>query len=476
MLIASRDELPEHLLQYFEPIPKEIEMEASGSYVKHIVQVFHEIKRVLKKTGCLYLNLGDTYSGGGGNSKQYNRGPNSTFSQNTGNLFPEESVTKETSLPPKCLIGIPERIMLGLIDDGWILRNKVIWYKPGHMPSSVKDRFSNGWEAIYFFVKQGRYWFDLDAVRVPHSEGYLSENRPAGILRQKLYPNSQERYSSTEDPHLAQFIGEPKIESTTGEITANPLGKNCGDYWEYEVPDSSLLWLAGIIDAEGAIYASHKGQTETHPYVEIVNTDSRLMRVVQSIIRRILKKDINIKERDLSNQGHRNIWRISLYGESASKVCEAVMPYLLTKRQRAKLAIELQELQAHRVPFQETDESVLSNRERIWERMRVLNEFGEELNEEPDTWTVNTQPFPEAHFATFPEKLVERPIKASCPKDGIVLDPFAGSGTVALVAKNLGRSSISIEIKPEYCEMIKLRIDFGHETIDRAIEWIYETS
>lgn len=73
-------------------------------------------------------------------------------------------------------------------------------------------------------------------------------------------------------------------------------------------------------------------------------------------------------------------------------------------------------------------------------------------------WTVNTRPYKEAHFAVFPEKLVEDPIKAGCPKGGTVLDPFMGSGTVLVVAEREGRNSIGIELSREYVEIAKRRV------------------
>jgi DNA modification methylase len=74
-------------------------------------------------------------------------------------------------------------------------------------------------------------------------------------------------------------------------------------------------------------------------------------------------------------------------------------------------------------------------------------------------WNVPTEPFKEAHFAVFPPKLIEPMIKAGCPEGGIILDPFAGSGTTGLVARNLGHNFILIELKPEYCEMARKRIE-----------------
>jgi DNA modification methylase len=74
-------------------------------------------------------------------------------------------------------------------------------------------------------------------------------------------------------------------------------------------------------------------------------------------------------------------------------------------------------------------------------------------------WSVITKPFKGAHFATFPPDLIEPCILAGCPKDGIVLDPFSGSGTTAMVARNNGRKSIGIEINEEYCEISKKRLE-----------------
>lgn len=74
-------------------------------------------------------------------------------------------------------------------------------------------------------------------------------------------------------------------------------------------------------------------------------------------------------------------------------------------------------------------------------------------------WTVTTQPFSEAHFATFPPDLIEPAILAGCPKDGTVLDPFGGAGTTGLVADRLGRNAILIELNPAYAEMAKRRIE-----------------
>lgn len=95
----------------------------------------------------------------------------------------------------------------------------------------------------------------------------------------------------------------------------------------------------------------------------------------------------------------------------------------------------------------------------IWRNGRDGTEWGNRVTRNKrSVWTIATQPFSEAHFATFPEKLAETCIKAGCPKAGIVLDPFAGSGTTGKVALHLGRRFVGIELNPEYAAMAERRI------------------
>jgi DNA modification methylase len=85
------------------------------------------------------------------------------------------------------------------------------------------------------------------------------------------------------------------------------------------------------------------------------------------------------------------------------------------------------------------------------------NPFGDSRNK-CSVWTIPTQPYPEAHFATFPEALVEPCIKAGFPAGGVVLDPFCGSGTVGLVARRLSCDFVGIELNPEYVKLAEKRL------------------
>lgn len=85
-------------------------------------------------------------------------------------------------------------------------------------------------------------------------------------------------------------------------------------------------------------------------------------------------------------------------------------------------------------------------------------------------WTINTKPFPEAHFAVYPEELVTIPTKAGCPNGGVVMDPFVGSGTTMKVAKDLRRSATGIELNQQYIDIIKKRLNWGSSSL-YSIEW-----
>lgn len=237
-----------------------------AAFVERLVEVFREARRVLADDGTLWLNLGDSYSSG-------TRRTYDTRSGKTGGR--DVSANRPVSgLPGKNLLGIPWRVAFALQDDGWILRNDIIWAKPNGMPESVTDRLSTKHEHVFMLSKRARYWFDLDPIREPHVSDPLREG--ANALR--------------------------------GQKAMRAVGPNSGSY----------------------------------------------------------------------SEGGRN---------------------------------------------------------------------------PGDVWTLATQPFPGAHFATFPVALPERCILAGCKPGGTVLDPFSGSGTTGLAAAKHGRRYIGIDLNPDYLEL-----------------------
>ena len=230
---------------------------SSEEYVAALVAVFHEAKRVLKSNGTLWLNLGDKYQDG-------------------------------------ALCGLPWRVALALVSDGWILRSDIIWHKPNAMPSSVSSRPTTDHEYIFMLTLSNQYFYDADAIREPH------------------VTFSEESQMKGGRGHFGQRGGTPEA------------GKNAGN--------------ANL----------HTGRWDQafHP----------------------------------KGRNKRTVWKVPL-----SK-------------------------------------------------------------------------FREAHFAVFPEALIEPCILAGSAKGGVILDPFFGSGTTGAVALKNGRKFVGIEINPEYCEIAARRI------------------
>ena len=147
------------------------------TYVAHMVEVCRELKRVLKKTGSMYIVLGDTFMN-------------------------------------KQKLGVPWRIRFALNEDGWISRSDIVWHKPNAMPASVKDRLNTTYEMIFHFVKQEKYYYNLDAIREPHTS---------------LKDLGRKRLDTRTPKHdLAVKLGAGSI-GPSGYLLQHPLGKNPGD-------------------------------------------------------------------------------------------------------------------------------------------------------------------------------------------------------------------------------------------------------
>jgi len=287
-------------------------------FIDHLIEVSQEIKRVIKPRGSYWLNLGDTYFGGGGGN--YGTGRSAEQAPHPKNFT--SKIQQTDWLQPKQLLGIPWRVAMALQEDGWILRNCVIWYKPNHMPESVKDRLTKSYEFMFFFVKQRKYYFNLDKIREPYAESSIQRINQPTIMRQMGGDKQHELYGDApgHGNRPADILKGLAKNLTKHEVATGRIGN-----FSYDDPLHNKAY---------------------HPKGK--------------------------------NPG--------------------------------------------------------------------------------DMWEIPTYPFPGAHFAVFPPALIEPIIKAGCPKNGVVLDPFAGSGTALRVARKLGRRFIGIDINPEYVEMCERRV------------------
>lgn len=130
-----------------------------NNYINKLCDIFDEVKRVLRKDGTLWVNIGDTYGTQGGQNRDTNKDYSKYNSIKLKNTEIGSILLKEPNMH-KNLCNIPARFSVEMQNRGWILRNVIIWYKPNCMPSSVKDRFTVDFEYVYFFVKNKKYWFE----------------------------------------------------------------------------------------------------------------------------------------------------------------------------------------------------------------------------------------------------------------------------------------------------------------------------
>lgn len=248
-------------------------------YVAKMVEVFSEVKRVLRDDGTLWLNLGDSYYRRPQN--ETNPEKNAGLSANRGAAVARNSRQIPEGFKEKDLVGIPWRVAFALQEDGWYLRQDIIWSKPNPMPESVRDRCTKAHEYVFLLSKKPKYFYDCKA------------------------------------------IAEPTLTS-----------------------------------------------------------------------------DNTIRDRDTTKLNN--------------------------------------------VPGRT--------------RMGGLKTNNYEFRNKRDVWNIPCIPYKDAHFATFPENLIEPMIKAGCPEGGLVLDSFMGAGTTALVARKLNRHFLGIELNPSYIDIAMRRI------------------
>jgi len=157
--------------------------ETPEEFVENLVKVFREVKRVLRDDGTVWLNLGDSYAGPKGN----NRGEGAGGGQKRGELMGFGNIKTKVphGLKTKDLIGIPWRVAFALQQDGWYLRQDIIWHKPNPMPESVRDRCTKSHEYIFLLSKSKKYYYDNEAIKEPVKKDWGIRDRTNGKYHNK---------------------------------------------------------------------------------------------------------------------------------------------------------------------------------------------------------------------------------------------------------------------------------------------------
>ncbi len=337
-------------------------------YINKMTEVCNALRRVLKRDGSFFLNIGDTY------------------------------FDRDLQL-------IPHRLALELQKNGWKLRNQIIWYKPNHMPSSIKNRFGNTWEPIFFFIRSDckkKYYFDLDSIRIPHkSNGDVSKRN-----------------------NLPKYISEKTYQRYYSHLT--PKKRN--DYnGKFNGQEKNLGASPGARQSVNDIFYSRQRKYEVDSF-EICNY-LKEWKKKSGLSTKYFDKYFGYKD----TAGH---WfRTDESGRSLPNPEEW---------------LELKKI----LRFDNKYDKVMTATHYVLQTV----DYHPKGKNPGDMWAMNTDKLKEAHFAIFPKELPERIIKACCPKDGIVLDPFAGSGTTGVIAKELNRKSIMIDINPDYKKIMEKRL------------------
>jgi DNA modification methylase len=204
-------------------------------YVAHMVEVFRELRRVLKPEAPMWVNLGDCYNA----ATNAPRRPSTNrvgYWQAAGSMGDRRVRAK--NLKPKDLVGIPWRVALALQADGWYLRSDVIWSKSNPLPEGVRDRPVRSHEYLFLLTKQPRYFYDAEAVReAAAGESRINQPAPAGAVRsgraqRSVWTLPTQRYH---DAHFATFperLVEPCILAGTSAAGCCP---RCGRAWRREI-------------------------------------------------------------------------------------------------------------------------------------------------------------------------------------------------------------------------------------------------
>ena len=348
-------------------------------FVTHLVQIFREIRRVLRKDGTCWLNIGDSYAGGGiGHKSDINRTQSISKNARGGYKYSEQPNRNYIpGLKPKDLCLIPARVAIALQADGWWIRHQLPWLKKSQMPGSEKDRPTGSGSAVeyvFMLAKSAKYFYDNEAIKKPQTGTSHSKGT-------KLHPPIEDAGIGYKDWH----------KTTPNTILVGGRERRPSD-WFFE------SWQ-GLYQEE-----------DDEPLAFIVNPEG-------------------FKDAHFATFPTKLIAPMVLAG-TAHKVCaECGKPW-------------------ERVIG---DKKIINIRGNSTKAGKKGLPSGTGWNKEPSAITsYKTLGFRPGC------KCYEDTIPLTAP--AVVLDPFMGSGTTAIVAKSYGRDYIGIEINPEYIKMAEQRI------------------
>ncbi len=376
-------------------------------YVTKMVQVFREVRRVLRPDGTCWINLGDSYASssatGNGGWDGNNKNPDGTprKSRQAGDQWSRTS-TAVSGIKIKDMVGIPWMVAFALRSDGWYLRSDIIWAKPNPMPESVTDRPTKAHEYLFLLAKSERYFYDAEAIR---EERTTLEGRPDGIVRDREWG-----YDSK------QAVLQGRKQDQVGNRTYTGFNER----WQ-----KSHSFARKVNEQPGP------GQPKQH---------------------RENREDISY----CNGRNKRTVWTIPTQPFSGAHFAcypeKLVEPCILAGSSPKACPV-------CGAPWKRTTKKG---------DLVIVDErgFQNSAGKAPDDGFNRAGAYSEGRMQrgkAYQNHTTGWAPTCSCPNnDGsgrcIILDPFMGSGTTALVAFENGRDYVGIEINPEYVEMANRRL------------------
>lgn len=379
-------------------MPRQLGLEPTlDEYVANMVAVFREVRRVLKPSGSLYLNLGDSYARDGAKGDNSGYGKHADWCADALHIH-ERPVP--IGLKPKDLCGVPWRVAFALQADGWWLREDIIWAKGNPMPESVRDRCTRSHEYLFHLTKSARYYYDSDAIAEPVAE--------STILR----------------------CSQPTFDEQTGGEKDYRNGTNAS-----RSQRNALERVAGKVRGRTGATAfrgqGHFRDGENGP----ANREGREMRDVGAGLTR----------------NKRSVWQVNTKpfpGAHFAVMPEALVVPCVRAACPPKVCGECGQLW-ERVVERGNSEHHCRPGCGCKERESGLRQDWSDGYDGYGGFT-NTAVATDRFEPTCDCDAPTRP--------GLVLDPFMGSGTVGVVSVKEGRHYLGIELNPEYAQMARDRI------------------
>lgn len=410
-------------------------------YVAKMVEVFREMRRVLKNDGTLWLNLGDSYFGGGrgGNPEESAFRKQAT---NTGSLVAPTRVP--LGCKPKDLVGIPWLVAFALRADGWWLRQDIIWSKPNPMPESVTDRCTKSHEYLFLLTKSARYYYDAEAIAEqqnfpgrrynPDKSNHKCAN--IGLRLQGGLHDGREQHGngSTRNKRSVWTVPTAPFRGDACDGTNRKLSKDCPIHGYLAVQSRARLnGEQPTVSHSARNHNSGDDLFQVPSGVDCASKEDQCETLFGECVATYHNNEIR-KTEDVS-------------GPDGTSVDKPASNIECKERSDHSYAMSGRIHESRNAADNQGGESCLVSEQISPDKTGkcACVEYGDLEDEKQD------------HFAVFPPDLIKPCILAGSKPGDTILDPFAGSGTTGMVALELGRKALLIELNPQYVKLIERR-------------------